>query len=90
MSKHATQTHRHEPAAPAPKARNKMHSPSGNHQPVAGVDPLARAAIESNGTPTHEQIAIRAYQIWNAAGRPEGMHEQNWLDAERQLGGRKP
>lgn len=36
-------------------------------------------------TPTHEQIARRAYAIWEEAGRPEGRSVEHWLAAEREL-----
>lgn len=35
--------------------------------------------------PTHEDIAHRAYAIWNDRGRPEGTEFENWLMAEREL-----
>jgi DUF2934 family protein len=38
-----------------------------------------------NGRPTHEQIAERAFQLWNARGCPDGSAEQDWLRAEAEL-----
>jgi hypothetical protein len=35
--------------------------------------------------PTHDQIAPRARQLWENAGRPEGRDLEYWLEAERQL-----
>lgn len=35
-------------------------------------------------TPTHEDIARRAYQIYVEKGRPQGQSEQNWKQAERE------
>jgi NADPH:quinone reductase-like Zn-dependent oxidoreductase len=32
-----------------------------------------------------ELIALRAYQLWEREGRPEGRHIEHWLDAERQI-----
>jgi hypothetical protein len=34
---------------------------------------------------TKQTIAERAYQLWNARGRPHGSAEGDWLEAERQL-----
>ncbi len=31
------------------------------------------------------QIRHRAYELWNAAGRPDGKHQQFWEAAEREL-----
>lgn len=30
----------------------------------------------------HDDIAVRAYFLWEAEGRPEGRHETHWLTAE--------
>jgi uncharacterized protein YndB with AHSA1/START domain len=35
--------------------------------------------------PTHEAIAIRAYELYLARGRTEGHAREDWLEAERQL-----
>jgi hypothetical protein len=35
--------------------------------------------------PQHEDIATRAYHIWETHGRPQGQEKQNWQEAERQL-----
>jgi hypothetical protein len=45
-------------------------------EPQAGTDGQA-------GTP--EQIAILAYEIWVARGRPHGTDLEDWYEAERQL-----
>jgi hypothetical protein len=37
------------------------------------------------GNPTYEQIAERAYYIWETKGCPWGQSLENWLEAERQL-----
>jgi len=36
-------------------------------------------------SPTHDQIAIRAFELWHAKGCPHGTAEQDWFDAEAQL-----
>jgi hypothetical protein len=36
---------------------------------------------------TREQIAVRAYQLWEARGRPAGTDQEDWFEAERQLQG---
>lgn len=30
-------------------------------------------------------VRNRAYAIWEREGRPEGLHERHWADAEREL-----
>lgn len=35
--------------------------------------------------PTEEQIRIRAHQLWDLAGRPEGREDEFWHEAECEL-----
>ena len=35
--------------------------------------------------PTHDEIALHAYLIWEKAGRPPGHEQAYWLQAEAQL-----
>jgi hypothetical protein len=35
----------------------------------------------------HEEIARRAHELWEQDGRPEGRHEEHWMEAEKQLRG---
>jgi hypothetical protein len=34
---------------------------------------------------TNNEIAQRAYELWERAGRPEGKAEHHWLQAETEL-----
>lgn len=34
---------------------------------------------------SEDDIRTRAYALWEAAGCPEGSHEEHWLEALRQL-----
>ena len=36
-------------------------------------------------SPTHEEIAHRAQEIWQQSGTPNGRDTEIWLEAERQL-----
>jgi hypothetical protein len=52
----------------------------------AGEDPNAMAQPTGGPPPAdHEQIAIRAYEIWLSRGQPEGSDQEDWFEAERQL-----
>jgi hypothetical protein len=33
----------------------------------------------------HDQIAARAYEIWQSRGRPEGSAEEDWFQAAKEL-----
>ena len=48
--------------------------------------------LKSDGTsptdisgPSHEQIARRAYELWEERGRPHGSDEEDWHRAEHEL-----
>ncbi|MDN5001208.1 DUF2934 domain-containing protein [Bradyrhizobium sp. GCM10027634] len=36
-------------------------------------------------TATEERIRVRAHQLWELAGRPEGRQDEFWREAEREL-----
>src|SRR4051812_954350 len=40
--------------------------------------------------PTHDEIAIAAHSLWKDRGCPEGIDNEIWLEAERQLRGDRP
>ncbi|MDB6169280.1 MAG: hypothetical protein JWM88_2144 [Verrucomicrobia bacterium] len=42
-------------------------------------------AIPKMNTSTHDEIAQRAYQIWQDYGCPNGRDEDIWFEAEQQL-----
>jgi hypothetical protein len=46
---------------------------------------MAKHMTDPNSTPTHEQIARRAYEIFIERGQPENQDLAHWLEAERQL-----
>lgn len=45
---------------------------------------------QTRALPLHEEIARRAYEIWESEGRPEGRDVEHWVTAERQLLGADP
>lgn len=47
--------------------------------------PRSTKSQSSASSPTYEQIAERAYYIWESRGCPWGQSLENWLEAERQL-----
>jgi hypothetical protein len=44
-----------------------------------------RNAAQAAGTPTHDQIAARAYQLYLERGRQPGHDVDDWLQAEYEL-----
>ena len=47
--------------------------------------PAKPAATATGERPPREKIAVRAYEIWQSSGRPEGHDQEHWLQAEREL-----
>ena len=39
---------------------------------------------------TNNEIAQRAYELWERAGRPDGKAHENWLQAETELNRQDP
>ena len=57
-------------------------------QPAAGRALAKTAKTEVEGTakaPTQEEIAARAYVLWQQRGGAEGSSEEDWSRAEREL-----
>ncbi|MFP2904528.1 DUF2934 domain-containing protein [Pyxidicoccus sp. 3LFB2] len=54
------------------------------HTPArpTNTEPVSPA---QRNTPTHEQLARRAYEIFLARGGTPGNPEQDWFQAEREL-----
>jgi Protein of unknown function (DUF2934) len=57
--------------ASAPSAPRENGNPAASSTKVMAVAP--------------ERIAERAYQIWQASGRPDGRDADHWFQAEREL-----
>ena len=47
--------------------------------------PASFSPRKEDRRPSSEQIAIHAYHLWLARGKPGGTAWDDWLDAERQL-----
>ena len=78
-SKRATPTGKCEtPPTPAARpAEPRRIEPSGV--------PASSSPRGEDGSPSREQIAIRAYYHWLARGKPVGTDWEDWFEAERQL-----
>jgi hypothetical protein len=46
----------------------------------------AKQAAKPRVSPSHQEIAARAEEIWLKRGSPQGADEEIWLEAERLLG----
>jgi hypothetical protein len=59
--------------------------------PAANAENLKAQSPEpaSSRSVTHQEIQTRAYQNWEAKGKPAGMDLKFWLEAQRELLQRK-
>jgi hypothetical protein len=88
MSKRRNTKSAQTPASP----RNRDEAPA----PARSVDVPGHRSATAQGIPaptisateglSHDRIAARAYELWEAKGRPEGSDLEDWFEAERQLG----
>lgn len=46
---------------------------------------MMQAKGASEMSDREQQIRRKAYELWEAAGRPEGRQAEHWAEAERQL-----
>ncbi len=89
MSKHSQARKRPARAASrdpsGDRDRPRAAAGSGSSAAPAPDGPASPGDPEHGAGLTHEQIAVRAYQLWEARGRPAGTDRDDWLEAERQL-----
>jgi len=78
-----------EPAGSAatrpPSASRPSRGAAAVHAPRKAELGLHRVPGASRPLPTHDQIACRAYEIWQQTGCITGRDSENWLQAEREL-----
>lgn len=65
------------------RKREVCHA-GGRRRGLYWLAPQARYAGAARN-PTHEDIAKRAYEIFAGRGYVHGNHEQDWIQAEREL-----
>ncbi|MFA7236375.1 MAG: DUF2934 domain-containing protein [Phycisphaeraceae bacterium] len=73
---------------------------TGSNKPQSTVRKIAAPAVSQSAAPkktpskkvaaapqvpTFDEIALRAFQIWEAKGKPAGQDAINWREAEAQL-----
>ena len=89
-----------EPGTPAPIPPRRQRRPRSSvpeHRPERGaaeVRPprksehgLHRPPVHPRPAPTHEEIARRAYELWQRNGCQPGRDVEYWCQAEHELGG---
>ena len=89
MSKHVRSKQRQQPTI-SPNREGSTAPPRSSDRPGQSPSsethgPATRPLPEAGLSPTHHQIAVRAYQLWEENGRPDGTDREDWFEAERQL-----
>jgi hypothetical protein len=64
-------------AAPPVAAHGQAAKPNTQVAPAV--------VTHASNTPSQEQIARRAYELFESRGRTHGRHQEDWLQAEREL-----
>jgi hypothetical protein len=62
-----------------------MDRPSGSQDSAGSTMPSGQATGAPQLEPKTEEIAQRAYEIYQSRGGTEGQDIEDWLEAERQL-----
>jgi hypothetical protein len=75
---------------PAPRRRRKDQEPQSEVVGTPATVPIATGEIPNPveslaATPTHDEIARRAYQLFEEHGREHGRDLEDWLQAEHDL-----
>jgi Protein of unknown function (DUF2934) len=89
MSKRTPTKQREGQAMPTSQKQDRAAArPSSGSLPraaTAGEVLLSHSNAAGGSSPTHDQIAARAYQLWEAHGRRAGTDREDWFQAERLL-----
>lgn len=72
-------------AAAAKKAAAPKKTVAKSVGSKAAAKAVPSAETVKKAAPTHEQIAERAHAYFAARGYAHGFHEEDWLQAEREL-----
>jgi hypothetical protein len=80
MARNTAKTTTEKETAKVPSTPAKVNTPANA---ITAAPTPTPAPVRSG--PTHEQIARRAYEIFQARGGQPGNPEQDWHQAEREL-----
>jgi hypothetical protein len=75
--------------AAAPEPSDKLGAagePAGDVAAIAEQQGVAESPETAGRNPVDDAIRLRAYEIWESEGRPEGRQHEHWSRAEGELG----
>jgi hypothetical protein len=58
---------------------------SGQMTAPRPIQDIPQSKVSGAVSPSHEEIAMRAYEIYVQLGRPEGQSEKIWQQAEQDI-----
>lgn len=64
--------------------------PNGQRNETRSAAPQGAGATATGPSLTPAEVAARAYEIWQASGRPDGRDQEHWFQAERELRSPQP
>lgn len=70
---------------PRRRRRDREATAVGSSLRSASLKEMARSHELRVGQPTHDDIARRAYALYEQRGRADGLDWQDWFQAEREL-----
>ena len=73
---------------PTSKRPSKRPPAAASTTGVESTTTTSTAATTSARTPSHHEIAQRAFELFLARGRQHGRAQEDWLTAERELSAR--
>ena len=71
--------------APVVQAQAQAQTPKESKTESKPTIKESKPAEAARATPSHEQIARRAYELYLARGGEHGRHDDDWSQAERDL-----
>jgi hypothetical protein len=78
------------PGAPKPRrARSRSAISTSAQEAAAEAADMGNAPEQTEGAPSDDDIRTRAYQRFLERGGGHGQHFDDWIEAERELKGRK-
>lgn len=70
----------------AKQAVSRTKSPSSSRKPrIALIEPASTPMMSAAAIPTHDAIAQRAFELYQARGEAGGDEMTDWLRAETEL-----
>jgi hypothetical protein len=73
----------HDGKSKTSSAVDSKHYPEMNE--LEEEEAVPKGQDSDAGAFSHSEIERLAYKLWEEAGYPDGTHEQDWIEAERQL-----